>query len=97
MSAPAPTMKPWIDAIHPYVAGKAKLGDTPIVAKLSSNENPFGPSPHAVAAMQAVVADGHRYPDPAATALRAALAEKHGIDAQPSTTSVGWAQSLQCS
>ena len=81
MSAPAPTMKPWIDAIHPYVAGKAKLGDTSIVAKLSSNENPFGPSPHAVAAMQAVVADGHRYPDPAATALRAALAEKHGLDA----------------
>jgi histidinol-phosphate aminotransferase len=74
-------MKPWIDAIHPYVAGKAKLGDTPVVAKLSSNENPFGPSPHAVAAMQAVVAEGHRYPDPAATALRAALAEKHGLDA----------------
>ena len=77
----APEMKPWIEAIHPYVAGKAKLGDVAVVAKLSSNENPFGPSPHAVAAMQAVVAQGHRYPDPASTALREALAAKHGIDA----------------
>lgn len=77
----APEMKPWIEAIHPYVAGKAKLGDTPVVAKLSSNENPFGPSPHAVAAMQAVVAQGHRYPDPASAELRAALAAKHGLEA----------------
>ena len=80
MSAPAPTMKPWIDAIHPYVAGKAKLGDTPIVAKLSSNENPFGPSPKAIEAMTAVLADAGRYPDPASTALRAALGAKHGVD-----------------
>lgn len=77
----APIMKPWIEAIHPYVAGKAGLGDVPVVAKLSSNENPFGPSPHAVAAMQAVVAQGHRYPDPASTVLREALAAKHGIAA----------------
>ncbi len=76
----APEMKPWIEAIHPYVAGKAKLGDTPVVAKLSSNENPLGPSPKAVAAMQAVVAQGHLYPDPASTALREALAAKHGIE-----------------
>ncbi len=77
----APIMKPWIEAIHPYVAGKAGLGDVPVVAKLSSNENPFGPSPHAVAAMQAVVAQGHRYPDPASTVLREALAAIHGIAA----------------
>jgi histidinol-phosphate aminotransferase len=30
--------------------------------------------------MQAVVADGHRYPDPASTALRAALGAKYGVD-----------------
>lgn len=77
----SPAMKPWIEAIHPYVAGKAKLGDTPVIAKLSSNENPFGPSPRAVAAMQAVVAQGHRYPDPASTELREALAALHGIEA----------------
>lgn len=73
-------MKPWVAGIAPYVPGKAKIGDRPVVAKLSSNENPFGPSPQAIAAMQAVLADGHRYPDPAATALREALGAHHGLD-----------------
>jgi histidinol-phosphate aminotransferase len=73
-------MKPWIAAMHAYVPGKARADGVPVVAKLSSNENPWGPSPRAVAAMQAVVADGHRYPDPASTALRDALGAVHGVD-----------------
>lgn len=32
------------------------------VAQLSSNENPLGPSPRALAAMQAAVVNIHRYP-----------------------------------
>ena len=84
MTNAAPQMKPWIAAMHAYVPGKSSLGATagavPVVARLSSNENPWGPSPKAVAAMQAVLADGHRYPDPASTALRAALGTAHGID-----------------
>jgi histidinol-phosphate aminotransferase len=44
------------------------------VVKLASNENPLGPSPRAVEAIHAVAADAHRYPDAAATDLRAALA-----------------------
>ncbi len=76
----APEMKPWINAMHAYVPGKAKLAGRTVVARLASNENPFGPSPQAVAAMQAVLADGHRYPDPASTALRQALGAAHGID-----------------
>ena len=78
--APAPAMKPWIEAMHAYVPGKAKADGVPVVAKLSSNENPWGPSPKAVAAMQAVLAEGHRYPDPGSTALRAALGAKYGVD-----------------
>ena len=76
----APQIKPWVDAIAPYVPGKAKIDGRPVVAKLSSNENPFGPSPHAVAAMQAVLAGAHRYPDPASTELREALGAHHRID-----------------
>lgn len=75
-----PQMKPWIAAMHAYVPGKAKLAGRPVVARLASNENPFGPSPDAVAAMQAVLADGHRYPDPGSVALREALAAHHGLD-----------------
>ena len=80
-TAPVPQMKPWVEAIHAYVPGKAGLGDRPVVAKLSSNENPFGASPKAIAAMTAVLGSSHLYPDPAATALREALAALHGIEA----------------
>jgi histidinol-phosphate aminotransferase len=81
-AAPAPAMKSHVEGIHAYVPGKAGLGDRPVAAKLSSNENPFGPSPQAVAAMMAALGDSGRYPDPAATALRAALAARHGLDAE---------------
>ncbi|MFZ4689399.1 MAG: histidinol-phosphate transaminase [Polymorphobacter sp.] len=80
-SAPTPQMKSHVAGIHAYVPGKAGLGDRPVVAKLSSNENPFGPSPQAIAAMTAVLGNSNLYPDPAATALREALAARHGIDA----------------
>lgn len=66
--------------MHAYVPGKAKADGVPVIAKLSSNENPWGPSPRAIAAMQAVIAEGHRYPDPASTALRAALGETYNVD-----------------
>ena len=79
-TVPAPQIKPWIEALAPYVPGKAKLDGRPIVAKLSSNENPFGPSPLAVTAMQAVLANTNRYPDPASTELRMAIGALHGID-----------------
>jgi len=80
MTLSAPVMKPWIAAMHAYVPGKAKADGTPVVAKLSSNENPWGPSPAAVAAMHAVLDQGHRYPDPASGALRTALGAKYGVD-----------------
>jgi histidinol-phosphate aminotransferase len=73
-------MKPYLQGLHAYVAGKASLGERPVVAKLSSNENPFGPSPKAVAAMTAVLGQSHLYPDPAATALREALGAQYAID-----------------
>jgi len=44
------------------------------VVKLASNENPLGPSPKAVEAARAAVAEVNRYPDGQATELRAALA-----------------------
>lgn len=49
---------------------------------LSANENPLGPSPLALAALQAALATIHRYPDRAAAALRNALAEWHGGSAE---------------
>jgi histidinol-phosphate aminotransferase len=47
--------------------------------KMASNENPWGPSPKAVAAMQAVLNDSNFYPDNDAGELRDALAKRHGV------------------
>lgn len=44
------------------------------VIKLASNENPWGPSPRAILAMQEAVKDIQRYPDASAFALKSAMA-----------------------
>lgn len=46
------------------------------VTKLASNENPLGPSPLALAAIQSYLTDIHRYPDADTVDLRGAIAEK---------------------
>ncbi|MFC0205283.1 pyridoxal phosphate-dependent aminotransferase [Novosphingobium soli] len=73
----APTPKPWIEAIHAYVPGKSKGKDGRPLIKLSANENPLGTSPAALSARGAAPA---LYPDPDSGALRAAIAERHGLD-----------------
>ena len=45
---------------------------------LSANENPLGPSPRAIAAMQAVLPHSHRYPDRHGQTLRASIAATTG-------------------
>lgn len=76
----APVMKPWIAAIDAYVPGKATAGKGGRIIKLSSNENPLGASPKAVAAMAAVAGQAHRYPDGASNDLREAIAAQHGLE-----------------
>jgi len=49
--------------------------------KLASNENPLGPSPRALAAIEAALGSLHRYPDGSGFYLRRALAERHGVPA----------------
>jgi len=74
-----PKPKPWIEAIHAYVPGKSAGKDGRPLIKLSANENPLGTSSAALAA-RADAAASSRYPDPDSKALRAALAELHGVD-----------------
>lgn len=50
------------------------------IRKLSSNENPYGPTPSAIDAMRAVLPRLNRYPDGAARALRARLATHLGVE-----------------
>jgi histidinol-phosphate aminotransferase len=49
------------------------------VVDLSANENPYGPSPHASAAIIKTAGLAHRYPDKSGTALVAALATRLGV------------------
>jgi histidinol-phosphate aminotransferase len=48
--------------------------------KMASNENPFGPSPLAIEAMQAAANEVNFYPDNGVTELTARLAEIHGVE-----------------
>lgn len=57
------------------------------IAKLASNENPLGPSPRAVEAMQAAVRRVHRYPDGNAFHLKQRLAAH--LDVQPENLILG--------
>jgi histidinol-phosphate aminotransferase len=50
------------------------------VIKLASNENPLGPSPRALAAMQQAATQSHLYPDGNAFYLKRRLAEQLGVD-----------------
>ena len=64
--------------LKPYVPGEQpRMAD---LVKLNTNESPFGPSPRALEAIRAEATDTLRlYPDPQATALRAALATYHHV------------------
>ena len=73
-----------IEAITPYPPGKPidelerEYGISGSI-KLASNENPLGPSPLAVEAMQASLVGMHRYPDGSGYYLTRALAEHLGV------------------
>lgn len=69
-----------LPATVPFVGPEAQeraLG-RPFDARLGANESVFGPSPHAIAAMQEAAADIWMYGDPEAHELRTALAAHHG-------------------
>lgn len=71
----------WSPIVHeltPYVPGEQPKIDNLI--KLNTNENPYGPSPKAVAAMQAAVGDALRlYPNTDSSSVKASVARYYGI------------------
>jgi histidinol-phosphate aminotransferase len=74
----------WVRTLTPYPPGmpieelERELGISGSI-KLASNENPLGPSPKAVAAIQAALGGLHRYPDGSSYYLTRRLAERHGV------------------
>lgn len=73
-----------LDSIQPYVPGKPigevkrELGVADVI-KLASNENPFGVSPKALAAMREALETVNIYPDGASYDVRLAIAKHFGF------------------
>lgn len=87
MSSIAEHAHPWLEGLVSYDPGKPieetarELGlDPSDIIKLASNENPLGPSPKAVEAMQAAAEGVNIYPDGGGYRLRTAIAEKFGLE-----------------
>ena len=67
--------------LSPYVPGEQpKINN---LIKLNTNENPYGPSPKALAAIAAEVSDDLRlYSDPTSIKLRQAIADYYGLSSE---------------
>lgn len=69
---------PFVKDLVPYVPGEQPKLER--LVKLNTNENPYGPSPRALAAMQAELGDALRlYPDPNSDRLKQAVARYYGL------------------
>ncbi len=72
---------PFVKNLVPYVPGEQPKIERLI--KLNTNENPYGPSPKAIAAMQAQISDDLRlYPDPNCDLLKHAVADYYSVAPQ---------------
>jgi histidinol-phosphate aminotransferase len=79
-----PLTRPDLATIPRYVPGRnpsdvARESGVAEAVKLASNEVPYGPLPGVAEAVAAAIAGSHRYPDPAATALREKLGARYGV------------------
>lgn len=70
-----------LPATVPFVGPEAqeRARNARFAARMGANENGFGPSPRAIAAMQAAAGDQWMYGDPESHDLKAALAMHHNV------------------
>tara|TARA_B100001996_G_scaffold259642_1_gene202009 strand:- start:865 stop:1950 length:1086 start_codon:yes stop_codon:yes gene_type:complete len=79
-----PLVPPYIKKLKSYKPGKSiseakrELGIESFI-KVASNENPLGPSPRGIEAIQQSFSDIHRYPDATGYELRKKLATKFNV------------------
>jgi len=82
-------LRPALENLPAYVAGKPAADDGMRRFKASSNESPF-PAIDTVREAAVAALDGsHRYPDAAAQQLREALGAKHGVESAQIALSTG--------
>lgn len=94
MTSPTRLTRADLDALPGYVPGRSPadvardLGLTDAI-KLASNEVPYGPLPGVAEAVAEAATQLHRYPDMGVLALRDALAQRYGVDADRIATGCG--------
>ncbi|MEO0575091.1 MAG: histidinol-phosphate transaminase [Pseudomonadota bacterium] len=82
-------------AISSPALARVLYGPATGVAKLDSNENPYGPSPMAIKAMTEAVRDGAYYVGPSVSTLLEMIAERFGIPAEQISLSSGSSGALK--
>ncbi len=71
---------PVVKQLSPYIPGEQPKLDN--LVKLNTNENPYGPSPKVIEAIQAELGDDLRlYPDPSSSKLCETVADYYGLQA----------------
>ena len=84
-------MYPWeanVRRVEPYTPGEQP--QQPDMIKLNTNENPYPPSPAVIKALNQLSEGGlRRYPDPAISRLREAIARRFGLTAEEVFVGVG--------
>ena len=89
-----PRLRPVLEELGAYRPGRRPAPGQDL-SRLASNETPFPLLPEVQQAIAAAVADGNRYPDPAALRLTEALAAKHRVDADRLALGCGSVQLVQ--
>lgn len=87
-------LRPVLEQLGAYRPGRRPAPGQDL-SRLASNETPFPLLPEVQQAIAAAVADGNRYPDPAALRLTEALAAKHLVDADRLALGCGSVQLVQ--
>ncbi len=77
---------PVVKQLSPYIPGEQPRGEK--LVKLNTNENPYGPSPRVITAIEGVLDESLRlYPEPTSIQLREVVASYYGL--QPQQVFVG--------
>jgi histidinol-phosphate aminotransferase len=82
MSDLTPRFRPVLDTVPAYKPGKVPAVATGEAHKLSSNESPYGPLPSVIEVIAEAGRGVNRYPDNAAAALTAAIADRFAVPAE---------------
>lgn len=82
-------LRPALENLPAYVAGKPAADDGVVRYKASSNESPFPPVDAVRDAVVASLEGANRYPDAAGQDLRTALGQEHGVEPSQISLSTG--------